>query len=144
MAHVRTLVVSAGSVLLVEHHDPRDDKTFWMPPGGGSEEGETFEDAARREVKEETGVDVTVLRQVPIPAERGYLLFEAQLVGAPDVTPEIEPCEQEIHTTGAAWHRVTADAPLGPMEHAYWGELAPLILSLLGRKPDAPTRARPE
>jgi len=143
MAHVRTLVVSDGQVLLVEHHDPHDDVTFWMPPGGGSEEGETLEDAARREVKEETGVEVKVLRQVPVPAERGYVLFEAQLVGAPDVTPEIEPCGQEIHTTGAAWHRVTADAPLGPMEHAYWGELVPLIRALLSREPGAPSRARP-
>lgn len=90
-----------------------------MPPGGGSEPGEALEAAACREVKEETGVDVKVLRQVPVPAERGYLLFEAELVGAPDVTPEIEPCEQEIHTTGAAWHRVTVEAPHRPMEQAY-------------------------
>ena len=142
MAHVRTLVVSGGQVLLVEHHDPQRDVTFWMPPGGGSEDGETLEAAARREVIEETGVDVKVLRQVPVPAERGYVLFEAQLVGAPDVTPEIEPCGQEIHTTGAAWHRVTVDAPLGPMEHAYWGELVPLVRALLSREPGGPSRAR--
>jgi 8-oxo-dGTP pyrophosphatase MutT (NUDIX family) len=143
MAHVRTLVVSDGQVLLVQHHDPRDDVTFWMPPGGGSEVGETLEDAARREVKEETGVDVKVLRQAQVPAERGYVLFEAELVGAPDVSPEIEPCGQEIHTTGAAWHRVTADAPLGPMEEEYWGELVPLIRALLSGTPDTSSRARP-
>ena len=143
MAHVRTLVISDGQVLLVQHHDPRNDVTFWMPPGGGSEPAEALDAAACREVKEETGVDVKVLRQVPVPAERRYLLFEAELVGAPDVTPEIEPCEQEIHTTGAAWHRVTAEAPLGPMEQAYWGELVPLIRALLSREPGASSRARP-
>lgn len=97
MAHVRTLVVWKQQVLLVQHHDPRDDVIFWMPPGGGSENGETLEEAARREVKEETGVEVRILRQVPVPPERGYLLVVAELAGAPDVTPEVEACEGEIH-----------------------------------------------
>ena len=127
MAHVRTLVMWDQQVLLVQHHDPGDDKIFWMPPGGGSEGDETPEEAAQREVKEETGLDVRSLGQLPVPPERGYVLVLAELVGLPERTPEVEACEGEIHTIGADWHRVSAEAPLGPMESAYWAELAPLI-----------------
>lgn len=129
MAHVRAVVVWNGQLLLVQHHDPRDGVTFWMPPGGGSAAGEMPEDAARREVREETGVAVRILRRAPVRPGRDHLLFVAELAGPPEVTPEIEDCgcAIEIHTIGAAWHPVTDAAPLGPLELEHWSELAPLI-----------------
>ena len=48
------------AVLLAEHDGIWEDRPFWTPPGGGVEFGESLEDALRREVEEETGVDVEV------------------------------------------------------------------------------------
>ena len=48
------------AVLLAEHEGLWEDRPFWTPPGGGVEFGEGLEEALRREVKEETGVDVEV------------------------------------------------------------------------------------
>jgi ADP-ribose pyrophosphatase YjhB (NUDIX family) len=47
-----------GRILAVQ----RRDNAHWEPPGGVLELGETFEEGVRREVAEETGVDVRVER----------------------------------------------------------------------------------
>ncbi|GAA4750046.1 NUDIX hydrolase [Gordonia alkaliphila] len=53
------LVDEDGRVLLVKRgHDPQRGR--WSVPGGHVEPGETFEEAAVREVHEETGLEVTV------------------------------------------------------------------------------------
>jgi 8-oxo-dGTP pyrophosphatase MutT (NUDIX family) len=55
----RVLVVDDSErVLLLEGLDPADPSrsTFWFTPGGGLEPGESFEDGARRELAEETGL----------------------------------------------------------------------------------------
>ena len=49
------LLDSTGRILLFRHAR-RNGETFWAPPGGGLETGETFELAALREASEELGL----------------------------------------------------------------------------------------
>lgn len=49
------------SLLMVLQGQPHETPT-WAVPGGSIEPGETPEQAAKREVKEETGLDVRLLR----------------------------------------------------------------------------------
>ena len=47
-------------IVLIERKNP---PAGWAIPGGFVDYGESLEDAARREAKEETGLDVTLVRQ---------------------------------------------------------------------------------
>jgi 8-oxo-dGTP pyrophosphatase MutT (NUDIX family) len=60
----------AGRVLLFRGSDPArpQDGQWWFTPGGGIEPGESIEQAARREVLEETGYE--------LPAELGPVVLE--------------------------------------------------------------------
>jgi 8-oxo-dGTP diphosphatase len=57
------VVLKAGSVLLVRRGKPPNIGS-WTLPGGAQELGETAEDAARRELLEETGVRAGALRLI--------------------------------------------------------------------------------
>ena len=56
--------ISAGAILVEEkrillvHHQDNDKYDFWVPPGGSLEGNESIYDCAKREVFEETGLDV--------------------------------------------------------------------------------------
>ena len=71
------------NVLLIK----RRDNGHWEPPGGVLELGETIEDGLRREVREETGVDISVgpLTGVYKNMQRGIiaLVFRARATRAP-------------------------------------------------------------
>ena len=62
-------VMNGGDVLLVR----RGDNALWDVPGGGAEAGETPEDTARRELREETGLSVGALRSLGVfPHRHAY------------------------------------------------------------------------
>jgi len=70
-------IIKNNHILMTKHIYP--DKTFWTLPGGGLEEGESFEEAVIREVKEEVNLDVEVVdflftRQYSGGEERCYLV----------------------------------------------------------------------
>jgi 8-oxo-dGTP diphosphatase len=93
------------AVLLVEHFGIHGPESFWTPPGGGIEFGESLADGLRREVREETGLHTTVgpLRYVldfirpPLHAVSFY--FEAQSeAGRPRTGSDPELGEQLIRS----------------------------------------------
>jgi 8-oxo-dGTP pyrophosphatase MutT (NUDIX family) len=70
----RVLVIDPdGCVLLFRGVDPARPEAgeWWITPGGGVDEGESLADAARRELREETGLDVD---------DVGPALFERRVV----------------------------------------------------------------
>ena len=56
----RVLLLGPGQRLLLLHAEHADGRRFWLTPGGGLESHESFEDAARRELREETGLSIDV------------------------------------------------------------------------------------
>ena len=53
----RVLLLDAADRLLLIAHLPGDGRTVWTAPGGGLDPGETHEQAAARELREEVGLD---------------------------------------------------------------------------------------
>ena len=73
---VAGLVVDKDKILFVEHTNKG--KSHWILPGGGLEFGETFQEGVRREVKEETGIDVEVKKLVYVDqlvTDKNHMIF---------------------------------------------------------------------
>jgi 8-oxo-dGTP pyrophosphatase MutT (NUDIX family) len=60
----QALIIQGGKVLLAKHHDLTIDQVYWCMPGGGVEAGETPEQAAVRELKEETNLDIRIIAKI--------------------------------------------------------------------------------
>lgn len=133
----RALCLSQGHLLLVEHCDPLTLESYWLLPGGWRERGETLASAAMREVREETGIDVRVVRRLTVPADvvpGTYALFEVEPREHVAARPLVD-LAIESYLTDAAWFPVSVDDPLGPLSSEYWGFLAQQIRRLLRQHP---------
>lgn len=80
---VNVAVIDDGKILLTQ----REDFETWILPSGGVEEGESIAQAAIRETKEETGLDVELIRLVGVYSRLSNMspvhavLFVARPVG---------------------------------------------------------------
>ena len=63
-------IIDDGKVLLTK----REDFEVWCLPGGGVESGESIEEAITREVQEETGLKISVLRLVGVYSDPDSLV----------------------------------------------------------------------
>ena len=77
----RIVLVEHGKVALIRR--VRDGHTYYLFPGGGVEDGETPEEAARREAVEELGVEVELGPLVHQESFGGtiFLYYDAWIVG---------------------------------------------------------------
>jgi ADP-ribose pyrophosphatase YjhB (NUDIX family) len=69
-------VIDDGKVLLTK----REDFEVWCLPGGGVEEGESLAEGAIREAKEETGLDVELIRLVGVYSRMGGGMHDVHAV----------------------------------------------------------------
>ena len=128
----RLLVINPSQEVLLfrfVHKDgPLAGQNYWATPGGGVEAGETFEVAAIRELREETGIKVDNVaapiadRKVPLmlPCGETVLAIEQYyLVHAPDEA--LSKAEWTAHETQVmADHRWWSANALRSTEETVW------------------------
>lgn len=127
-------ILRDGRILLVCHREHRTGRAYWLLPGGGREDGETEEECVRREMLEETSLDVSVDRLLldeATPCSKGYQRKRTYLCHAPSGEPapgyEPEPDVADVYAISGirwldlrhpeTWEREITDDPLtmGPL-----------------------------
>jgi ADP-ribose pyrophosphatase YjhB (NUDIX family) len=117
-----------GCILAAPGYDPVKQQRFYRPLGGEIEFGERAEDAARREIREEVGAEITDLRLLNVVENiftflgaRGHELvwsFEASFADPTYYEGNVVPCREGDASFEAHWVPLAlferGEAPLYP------------------------------
>jgi len=134
----RIIVLDPQARVLLFRFDVADRPPFWVTAGGECEAGETFEEAARRELLEETGITADPGPQIarttpefitvegePIQADERYFVLRVD-------TPEIETSgHTELERRVMTQHRWFAPSELSDWPEAIFPETLHEIISTL-------------
>jgi 8-oxo-dGTP diphosphatase len=109
------LLDDQGRVLLFRHAGTNSE-SFWAPPGGGLESGETFEQAALREAREELGLTCCTVKRLwqrltefvyidhPVHQHEWFFMIEGVL---PTISPEVEKVHGQEGILEIRWWTTT-------------------------------------
>jgi 8-oxo-dGTP diphosphatase len=113
-------ILRGHHILLVQHRNHADGRAYWLLPGGGRETGETEEECVRREMREETGLEVRVecllLAASPVEEHSHRKTYHCTII-AGEAQPGYEP-EPEV----AAIYAIAAVRWLDLDDESAWGE----------------------
>jgi 8-oxo-dGTP pyrophosphatase MutT (NUDIX family) len=129
-------------ILLIHWRDPETGREFWEPPGGRREERETYVDAIRRELVEETGFTEVAIDGFVKDLEHRFTFagqlydcveryFICHLIGKEATEPRRDALE-EAGIVDIRWFRVDELERI-PAEHLEPPELLSMLRLIEGR-----------
>lgn len=127
---VGAFVIQEDTILMVNHRRA-DRYDFWVAPGGGVQGTESLEEATIREVKEETGLNVSVsnllyIEEMYNPEERSVKFwYHCEFVdGRLDCTAEEAVCEHIVNAKFMAKNELKENVIFPPMViDALWEDI---------------------
>jgi 8-oxo-dGTP pyrophosphatase MutT (NUDIX family) len=99
MKGVAVIIKRDNKFLLLQQARGRPFELKWMPPSGAVKEGEDLIDAAIREVKEETGLEIDNLKEITV-IEADYKVKELHFFTADLKSGKIDPDIRELNKYG--------------------------------------------
>jgi len=131
----RILLLDGNGRVLLFRFDPGDRPPFWCTPGGAVDPGESYAEAARRELREETGIDMEcgpevaqrhvefiTIEGVPVTADERY--FRVRTDASEIDTGGHTPLEQRVMQS---WRWFTLDEIAAHPERVFPEDLLALL-----------------
>ncbi len=126
-------IIRDDHILLIRQRERATARSYWLLPGGGRESHETEEACVRREMQEETGLDVSIgrllLDETPIGVYRRNMTYLCEVVSG-NAEPGYEP------EADAAWYDIVEVRWFDLQDSAAWDDCLrddPIIFPLLQR-----------